>query len=97
MLGPSRVGNYAWPTSLRGVSGKWGCAEREWALLSEIPQGSNGGHPDHLILHLQTDRSCLSGVTAQYENAEDLHTLLFSADDFKLKRNHGGRDSPLPV
>lgn len=30
-------------TSLRGASGKWGWDEREQALLSDIPQGSNGG------------------------------------------------------
>lgn len=45
-----------WPTSLKGASEKWRWDEREWALLSEIPQGSNGGCPGHLRLHLLTDK-----------------------------------------
>jgi len=61
------------------------------------PQGRIEGCPGHLMLHLQTDRPCLADVTARYENTEDLHSPLFPAANFKLKRNRGGRESPLPV
>lgn len=61
--------------------------------LSEISRGSNG----HLVLYLQTDKSCLSDVTAQYENTEDLHSLNFPAANFKLTRNPRGKENLLPV
>lgn len=63
-------------------------------FFQESPTEAMGGAQ---ALYLQTDKPCLSDAAAQCENTEDLHSLLSPAANFKLRRSHGGRKSPLPV